>query len=97
VTTSTECPKCHISFVGKEIPIGLIEGNPGYYKTMEEAVEAAKSYGWTPENKRWFSNHYVYIKEWNEDYTIKYRYHGCRACGYRWGENMPPHVRKEHG
>lgn len=54
------CPTCNISFVGKEIPDGLMD--TGGYKSRQEAEKAAEGYGWTPENKLTFTVNVVLHK-----------------------------------
>ncbi len=81
------CPVCEITWEGGEIPDGLIAANPEHYNTREKAEEAARSYGWTPENKAKFGanvigveyswddpNHYDGVSEWR-----------CTSCGARIG------------
>lgn len=59
VYNATECPACGITWEGGEIPDGLMEAG-GY--TREEAEEAARSYGWTPENKAKFGVNHIGIE-----------------------------------
>lgn len=82
-----ECPVCNITWEGDEIPDGLMKANPQAYDTRDKAEEAARSYGWTSENKAKFSanviaveyayddpDHYDGISEWR-----------CLVCESRIG------------
>jgi hypothetical protein len=55
----TECPHCGVVWEGSEIHLGLYR--TGNY-TMEEAIEAASHYGWTPENNLCFSINVVGVE-----------------------------------
>jgi len=74
----TECPSCHITWLGDEIPEGLHRLNPSYYPTMERAREGAASFGWTPENHRRFGINVIGI-EIPEKYD-GVSYWRCQAC-----------------
>lgn len=81
----TACPVCKATWLGAEIPDGLMEHNPEY--TREQAEEAAAHYGWTPDNGRTFSVNVVGVEyPWNHPQ----RYDGvsewrCTECGARIG------------
>lgn len=78
------CTHCGISWLSNNtMPEDLLAANPGYYKTLEQAKEGAKNYGWTPENDKRFSINvlgieYLYgydgVSEWQ-----------CLNCGARYG------------
>jgi len=83
----TACPVCKVTWLGDEIPDGLMAANPDFYDTREKAEEAAAAYGWTKKNKRKFKTnmmgveyphnhpqHYDGVSEWK-----------CTACGLRIG------------
>ena len=74
-----QCPVCGISFVGLEIPEGLLAGNPDYYEDMsrEELEKSASYYGWTQENKRYFTINCVYVKDM---YNWRNNHHECTNC-----------------
>ncbi len=48
------CPACGITWLGQEIPDGLMAHNPDRYPTRDEAERVAGFYGWTPDNHRKF-------------------------------------------
>lgn len=75
-----KCNKCGITFLGEEIPEGLLKGNPDFYQDMSrtELEKAASSYGWTKENKLKFKINCVYVK--CLDRGIKFI--RCKSCGY---------------
>lgn len=75
----TECPACHITWEGDEIPVGLHRLNPGYYPTMEDAIRGAAAYGWTPENKRKFGINVLGVEIPSEYDGIGYW--KCLKCG----------------
>ena len=63
-TCPDTCEKCEVSWLGDEIPDGLLK--TGGYSSREEAEESAKSYGWTPENGKCFktcTGIYDYLKD----------------------------------
>ena len=70
------CPGCGVSWVGEEIPQGLY--STGYYATMEDAREAAKSYGWTEENKKCFRNEIAQYCELR-DCVVAYKCCDCNV------------------
>lgn len=81
MTDKTNCPDCDITFKGLEIPQGLLEGNPSHepYKDSNILHEAAKQYGWTPENKRTFTINCIYVKDlWDDSLN----YIQCKSCGH---------------
>lgn len=75
------CPACGVSFVGKEIPYGLY--GTGYYKTMKSAKKAAESYGWTPDNKKYFSINIILVKSINRGVQSYFR---CEECKHQMSE-----------
>jgi len=80
-----ECPMCHVTWEGREVPDALMDGNPGY--TREQAEEAAKDYGWTPENKQTAGINYIGV-EYPYDHPAHYdgvSEWNCTACGGRIG------------
>jgi hypothetical protein len=81
----TACPVCKVTWLGDEIPDGLMK--TGHYGTQEEAEKAAAMHGWTPENGKRFKinmlgieypwthpQHYDGVSEWK-----------CTECGARIG------------
>lgn len=74
----SHCPKCGVTWQGAEIPDGLRQYNPTRYPTIEAAREAAKSYGWTPENKLKFGINMIGI-EIAEEYD-GVGYWKCEKC-----------------
>jgi len=77
------CPVCKVSWLGEEIPDGLMAHSPEHYDTREKAEKAAEHYGWTPENKERFRTnvtgveilgHYDGVSEWR-----------CNVCPARIG------------
>lgn len=81
MTKLKNCPVCGVSFVGKEIPYGLF--STGHYKTMKEAKKAAESYGWTPENKKYFSDNITLVKSINRSVQSYFR---CEECKHQMSE-----------
>lgn len=66
----TSCPVCGVNWQGKEVVDGLRDaGNPN-------PEEAAKLYGWTPENKLRFSINVIGIEE--NDRLVAWK---CLVCG----------------
>ena len=81
----SECPKCGVTWEGEEIPDGLMQHAPRRYTSRAKAEEAARSYGWTPENKRKFKINMVGIEyPWNHprhyDGVSEWK---CTQCGTR--------------
>lgn len=77
------CPVCNVSWLGEEIPDGLIAHAPGYYDTREKAEKAAKHYGWTPENKECFRTNVTGIEYLGQyDGVLEWR---CNVCQARIG------------
>ena len=74
------CPVCKVSWLGEEIPVGLMAHSPGYYDTREKAEKAAEHYGWTPENKQRFLINVIGIKyQGKYDGVLEWRCTACRA------------------
>jgi len=82
MTAKTNCDNCNITFVGLEIPQGLLEGNPDVedYKDITKLHKAAASYGWTPENKKTFGANLIYVKHLNDIHN----HYRCKNCGHTW-------------
>jgi len=73
-----QCPHCEHTWLGDEIPEGLMAGNPEYYPTRQKAEADAEHYGWTPENHRRFNENVIGIE------TARYdgiSYWLCLKCG----------------
>ena len=69
------CKNCGVTFLGEEIPQGLLKGNPEYYKTLEQAISHAYDYGWTKDNKLKFKINMVVVKSDTEG-----KYTRCKVC-----------------
>jgi len=54
-----QCPSCGHTWLGDEITVGLLK--TGCYSLLT-AVEAAAQYGWTPENRKRFNEHVLFIE-----------------------------------
>jgi len=54
-----QCPTCKHTWMGEEVVDGLM--STGCY-SLSEAVKAADSYGWTPENHNRFHDHVLVVK-----------------------------------
>lgn len=75
----TNCPKCHITLVGPEIPLGLYE--TGLYGDMENCKHIAEqSYGWTEDNKLYFTINCILVKNIGSFSS----YYMCEKCGHKF-------------
>jgi Zn-finger nucleic acid-binding protein len=78
------CPKCKVTWLGGEVPDGLMQAHPNY--TREKAETAAADYGWTPENKLQFKTNmigvqYAYDNPEHYDGVSEWK---CTVCGARF-------------
>lgn len=71
------CPRCKANWIGQRIPEGLLA--TGFYKNMEQAREAARNYGWTPDNDKRFKLE-IGIYDECEDRTVAVE---CPQCHTR--------------
>lgn len=71
-----KCPACGASWIGDEIPDGLM--STGRYATRADAETAAASYGWTTENKMCFKRE-IAIYDRNLDCTVSYKCPDCNV------------------
>lgn len=92
-----KCPECSVAWEGETIPNGLFAA--GYYETMEEAREAAKNYGWTPENGKRFGVNVMGIETPQYDGISYWQCMACDTLFDRWtmkkvSSNITHHISK---
>ncbi|MHC4301383.1 MAG: hypothetical protein ACYS7Y_29295 [Planctomycetota bacterium] len=71
----SECPRCGVTWLGEEIPFGLMA--TGNYASFDDAREAAADYGWTLENKLRFNVNVVGLEDGSYDGVA---YWQCTRC-----------------
>ncbi len=73
----TNCPNCNASWKEKDIYESMLEQNGG---NPEEARKSAAFYGWSEENKMFFSR-VIGIYDDDRDMTVAWQ---CPFCKKRW-------------
>ena len=72
----TNCPKCNELWKKEDIYECMFQ----QYSCAEKAKQAAECYGWTEENKKFFSN-IIGIYDEEVDMTVAYQ---CPNCKTKW-------------